>query len=208
MPEKTTISDMVVSRLPYYLQALRHMASQGHQVILSQELGTHLGISAPQIRKDLSLFGEFGKQGTGYDIANLIKQLNQILNTNCVWEMVIVGAGNIGRAIALYQDFIDRGFRIAMIYDNDPQKIGSRVGNYTVQDTKGMAAAIKAKRINIAVLAVPAAEAQEVTNQLVEAGIKAILNYAPIAITVSPDVHVQHLDPVVYLQQMTYYLET
>lgn len=205
---KTAISDMVVSRLPYYLQALRHMASQGRRVILSQELGAHLGISAPQIRKDLSLFGEFGKQGTGYDIANLIKQLNQILNTNCVWDMVIVGAGNIGRAIASYQDFTDRGFRVAMIFDNDAQKIGSMVGNYTVQDIKDMAAAIEANRIKIAVLAVPAIEAQQVTNQLVEAGIKAILNYAPIAITVPPDVHVQHLDPVVYLQQTTYYLET
>jgi redox-sensing transcriptional repressor len=208
MPGKTAISDMVISRLPHYLQALRHMASQGCRVILSQELGAHLGISAPQIRKDLSLFGEFGKQGTGYDIANLIGQLNQILNTNSIWDMVIVGAGNIGRAIASYQDFTDRGFRVAMIYDNDPQKIGSRVGNYIIQDIKDMAAAIKAKRIKIAVLAVPAVEAQEVTNQLVKADIKAILNYAPIAITVPADVHVQHLDPVVYLQQMTYYLET
>jgi len=120
--------------------------------------------------------------------------------------MVIVGAGNIGRAIASYQDFNDRGFHIARIYENDPQNIGTQVGDYTVQDIGDMLLKILSLGIKLAVLAVPDSVAQEVTSQLIEAGVKAIPNYAPIAISVPLDVQVQHLDPVVYLQQMTYFL--
>jgi len=201
------IPDIVVGRLPHYLRALQHMALEGRRLTSSQELSEHLGISAAQIRKDLSLFGEFGKQGTGYQIEYLLDQLRQILKVNRVWDIALVGAGDIGSAIARYQGFADRGFRVAIIFDNDSSIVGSLVGSFVVQSSEGMVEAIRTAQVRIAMLAVPAANAQEVADQLVQAGIKSILNYAPISLNVPEDVHVQYIDPVIHLQRMTYYLE-
>ena len=206
MGEKN-IPDIVVGRLPVYLRALQRMLIGGQYVTSSQDLATRLGISAAQIRKDLSLFGEFGKQGTGYDVAFLVEQLCKILKVDRVWDVVVVGAGDIGSAIARYQGFADRGFQVTMIFDNDPRKIGTRVGLFTVQSTTQMVEAIQSAGIQVAMISVPAASAQQVVDELVKAGIKAILNYAPLNITVPEDVHVQHTDPVTHLQRMTYYLD-
>lgn len=206
MPERE-IPDIVVGRLPLYLRTLRHMAGIGRQVTSSQELGEQLGISAAQIRKDLSLFGEFGKQGTGYNIAYLADELSRILNVHRVWDVVVIGAGDLGHAIARYQGFSDRGFRVAKIYDSDPKIVGSKIGEYVVEDAGNLVEEIKAAGIKIAMLVVPADKAQDVVDKLIEAGIKAILNYAPVTINVPGDVRVQHIDPTVHLQRMTYYLE-
>lgn len=206
MNKSPAIPDIVVSRLPLYLRALQRMAQEGQCVTSSHELGKRLGISAAQIRKDLSLFGEFGKQGTGYQINYLIEKLRQILNVNRVWDMVVVGAGDIGHALCRYQGFKDRGFRVVMVFDNDPQKIGSKVGPFTVQSTETMIQAIREHDIKVAMLAVPADQAQAVADLLVQAGIKAILNYAPINLVVPEDVFVQNTDPVTHLQRMSYYL--
>jgi redox-sensing transcriptional repressor len=119
-----TVPDIVVGRLPRYLQALQQLQQNGQKTTSSQELGEKVGISAAQIRKDLSLFGEFGKQGTGYSIPYLIDQLQTILNIKQVWDMVLVGAGDLGHAIAHYGGFRNRGFRVAMVFDNDPKKVG------------------------------------------------------------------------------------
>jgi len=201
------IPGIVVGRLPVYLRALQRMAAEGRRVTSSQELGEKLGISAAQIRKDLSQFGEFGKQGTGYDIPYLITNLCHILKVDRVWDMAVVGAGDIGSAIARYQGFADRGFRVAMIFDNDPAKVGTRVGDFIVRDTAQMVESIRAAGIRIAMIAVPAAQAQAVADELVKAGVKAILNYAPLNINVPEGVWVQHTDPVTHLQRMTYYLD-
>jgi redox-sensing transcriptional repressor len=182
------------------------MAQEGRQVTSSQELGERLGISAAQIRKDLSQFGEFGKQGTGYNIEYLVDQLRQILHVNKDWEIAVVGAGDIGSAVARYRGFANRGFRVAMIFDNDPEKIGTNVGEFTVQADDCLIDAIQKAGILLAMIAVPAFHAQEVADQLVKAGVKAILNYAPVSINVPPDIHVQYIDPVTHLQRMTYYL--
>ncbi len=200
------IPDIIVSRLPVYLRALRHMQAQKQQTTSSQELGDQVGISAAQIRKDLSQFGEFGKQGTGYNIAFLIDKLREILHLEKVWDVALVGMGDMGHALARYPGFTDRGFRIAMAFDNDPTKIGTKVGEYVVQDSKGMAEVIQRAGVKIAMVCVPAEAAEEVTNQLVEAGVKSILNYAPISLTVPDGVRVQYLDPSIGLQRMTYYL--
>lgn len=205
--EEKMIPDIVVGRLPVYLRALQRMVYEGRQVTSSQELGERLGISAAQIRKDLSQFGEFGKQGTGYQIDYLVDQIREILNVNRVWEIVVVGAGDIGSAVARYGGFTNRGFAVCLIFDNDPEVIGKTIGNYTVQDTADMVPAIRQAGAQIAMLAVPASQAQEVANQLIEAGIKAILNYAPLSLNVPEDVHVQYIDPVIHLQRMTYYLK-
>jgi redox-sensing transcriptional repressor len=199
--------DIIIGRLPVYLRALQHMQARGVQTTSSQELGEQVGISAAQIRKDLSQFGEFGKQGTGYNIDFLIGKLREILKVDRVWDVAVVGMGNMGHAIARYQGFTDQGFRITMVFDNDQAKIGERVGNFTVQDIKDMTAIVRKAGLKIAMLCVPAASAQQVANQLVEAGIKAILNYAPISLNVPKGVWVQYLDPSVGLQRMTYYLD-
>jgi redox-sensing transcriptional repressor len=204
---KQEIPDIIVSRLPIYLRALRHMQAQGRQTTSSQELGDQVGISAAQIRKDLSQFGEFGKQGTGYNIAFLTDKLREILKVERVWDVAVVGMGDMGHALARYQGFSDRGFRVATVFDSDPAKIGEKVGNFVVQDTKELVTSIKKAGIKIAMVCVPAAAAQEVTNQLVEAGVKAILNYAPINLSVPKGVRVQYLDPSIGLQRMTYYVD-
>lgn len=206
MDEKP-IPDIVVGRLPIYLRALQRMAEDNQHLTSSQELSERLGISAAQIRKDLSQFGEFGKQGTGYNIEFLVDQLRQILKVNRVWDIAVIGAGDIGSAVARYQGFSNRGFRVTMIFDIDPGKIGTQVGPFVVQDYTTMSAAISEASIRVAMVAVPAMSAQRVAEDLVKAGIKAILNYAPININVPEGIYVQHTDPVTHLQRMTYYLE-
>ncbi len=201
------IPDIVIGRLPIYLRALQRMEQSGQQVTSSQELGDLLGISPPQIRKDLSQFGEFGKQGTGYHVEYLSKQLQKILNLDQVWDMAIVGAGDVGHALARYQGFTDRGFQVGLIFDNDPEKIGTDIGGYPVHDIAKLSESIQAAGIKVAMLAVPAKFAQEVTDQLVEAGVKAILNYAPIQLTTPASVRVQDIDPATHLQNMSYYLK-
>jgi redox-sensing transcriptional repressor len=205
--QKQQIPDIVVARLPQYLRSLQRMAREGRQVTSSQELAERLGISAAQIRKDLSQFGEFGKQGTGYHITFLTEQLQKILHVNHDWDMVVVGAGGIGSAIARYKGFNNRGFNVRYIFDNDPEVIGSKVGDFVVQDYARMGETIRANGIKLAMIAVPTSIAQDVTNKLIEAGIRAILNYAPISINVPQGVLVQYIDPSIHLQRMTYYLE-
>lgn len=200
------IPDIVVGRLPIYLRALQRMMEEGRKVTSSQELGERLGISAAQIRKDLSQFGEFGKQGTGYSIDYLSEQLCGILKVDRVWDVAVVGAGDMGSAVARYQGLTNRGFRITMIFDNDPAKIGTKIGQFIVQDAADLERLIAEANIVIAMIAVPSSEAQGVADRLVKAGVKAIVNYAPISINVPEGIHVQYIDPVIHLQRMTYYL--
>jgi redox-sensing transcriptional repressor len=203
----TSVPDIVVGRLPLYLRALAQMTAEGKDVTSSQELGERLGISSAQIRKDLSQFGEFGKQGTGYNIGFLREQLKRILRVEKIWEVALVGVGDLGRAVAHYGGFVDRGFRIVALYDNDPNKIGQKVASFEVQDTARMVQDIRARGIKVAMLAVPAPDAQEVSSRLVEAGVRSILCYAPTSLAVPDYIHVQYIDPVLHLQRMTYYLE-
>ena len=202
---KPLVPDIVVGRLPLYLRALAEMKSEGKEITSSQELGDRLGISSAQIRKDLSQFGEFGKQGTGYNIEFLIQQLKRILKIEHIWDVALVGVGSLGYAVANYGGFVDRGFRIVSIFDVDPEKIQTQVGEFVVQDISDLQQDIRRKGIKVAMLAVPAEEAQAVTDELVEAGIQAILCYAPTSLNVPEDVKVQYIDPVLHLQRMTYY---
>jgi redox-sensing transcriptional repressor len=206
MAEKI-IPDIIVGRLPYYLRSLQRMAKENRHTTSSHELGERLGISAAQIRKDLSQFGEFGKQGTGYDIQNLISQLKKILKVDRVWDIAVIGAGDIGSGVVRYQGFNDRGYRVTLIFDNDREKIGSHIGDHFVHDSSRIVELIQAAGIKVAMITVPAEQAQSVADLLVKAGVKAILNYAPTSINVPPDVRLQYTDPVIHLQRMTYYLE-
>ena len=201
------IPDIVVGRLPVYLRALSRMSYEGQQITSSKELGERLGISSAQIRKDLSHFGEFGKQGTGYQIEFLIQQLQRILKVGTEWEVALVGVGDLGHALAHYNGFANRGFRITALFDNNPEVIGTAVNGLTILDATKLVPEIQARNLKIAMLAVPADKAQAVASQLVEAGIEGILNYAPINLTVPKRVRVQYIDPVIHLQRMTFYLQ-
>jgi redox-sensing transcriptional repressor len=201
------IPDIVVGRLPQYLRSLQRMAREGRTLTSSQELGERLGISAAQIRKDLSQFGEFGKQGTGYQISYLVEQLQKILNVDHEWEIAVIGAGDVGNAVARYKGFSNRGFKVCSIFDINPEKIGSQIGEFVILDYANLIESVRASRIKIAMITVPADRAQEVADRLVEAGVKAILNYAPISINVPEGVRVQYIDPSIHLQRMTYYMD-
>ena len=200
------IPDIIIGRLPVYLRALQRLADKGVLNTSSQELGEMIGISAAQIRKDISQFGEFGKQGTGYSIPFLVDRLRDILKVDRVWDVAIVGMGDMGHALARYNGFTNRGFHVVMVFDNDSTKIGQKVGEFEIFNTSLLTEKLKQQKIKIAVLTAPAAAAQEIADQLVKSGVKAILNYAPISINVPDGVYVQYIDPVTHLQRMTYYL--
>ena len=200
------IPDIIIGRLPVYLRALQRLAVTGVLTTSSQELGEMIGISAAQIRKDISQFGEFGKQGTGYSIPFLVERLRNILKVDRVWDVAIIGVGDIGHALARYNGFSNRGFQVSMVFDNDANKVGQKVGEFEIFSTAILVEKIKQQKIKVAILTVPASAAQEIADQLVKAGVKAILNYAPVSINVPDSVHVQYIDPVTHLQRMTYYL--
>jgi len=200
------IPDIVVSRLPSYLQTLNQMAKEGFYTVSSKMLADRVGVTAAQIRKDLSHFGGFGKQGTGYPIYHLIEELQKILNMDRVWKVAVVGAGDLGRALAHYQGFALRGIEIVLIFDIDPKIIGTQVGALTVLPVDQMASEIKKMGVKIAILTVPGDVAQPTAERLVEAGVEAILNYAPVTLILPESIHVQHIDPVLHIQRLMYYL--
>ena len=202
------IPSIVVSRLPKYLVSLERLQAMGSEQISSGELGAILNITPAQIRKDLSFFGGFGKKGTGYSTAHLISSIRKILNLDEIWDVAIIGAGKIGQALALYEGFLNRGFSNKVLFDTDPKKIGQTIGKCQVYDIKDLNKIVRKMNIQVALLAVPQKHAQEVANKLVEAGIKAILNYTPVHLTCPFEgVHVQQIDPILQLQHMTYYLK-
>ncbi len=201
------IPDIVIGRLPIYLRALNRMIQEEQEYTSSHELGERLGISSAQIRKDLSHFGEFGKQGTGYNINYLHDQIRHILKVDREWPVAVVGVGDLGHAVANYRGFKARGFRVACLFDADPGKIGEQVAGMVVQPMSQLRDEVRRQKITIGMIAVPAQEAQAVANQLAEAGVRALLNYAPITLAVPPDVRVQYIDPVAHLQHMTYYID-
>ncbi len=203
----SSILDIVISRLPVYLRALERLSQEGQEVTSSHELGKRLGISSAQIRKDLSHFGGFGKQGTGYRIAYLKEQLRQVLNVERDWEVALIGAGDLGNAVARYRGFSNRGFHIACVFDSAPDKVGKSIGEFLILPLDNLHTVITERGIKIAMVAVPAEAAQSVADTLIAAGVRAILNYAPINLNVPDNVHVQYIDPVIHLQRMTYYLD-
>jgi redox-sensing transcriptional repressor len=207
MPSES-VPDIVVGRLPLYLRALTELFARGKRNTSSQEIGEWLGMSSAQIRKDLSHFGEFGKQGMGYSVEELRARLSAILRIDNEWPVVIIGAGHIGRAVANYPGFADRGFRVKAVFDSDERLVGERIGATTVLHMDALESFVRDNGVRVAMISVPAAVAQTVVNRLIDAGIRAILNYAPISLNVPAHVRVENIDPVLHLQHMTYYLES
>lgn len=203
---KQEIPDIIVARLPRYLRALSVLRRKS-QTTNSKELGDFLGYSAAQIRKDLSQFGEFGKQGTGYNIDFLTEQINNILNLDKEWKMVLVGCGNIGHAILNYPGFSHNGFHVIAAVDSSKEMIGKKINDLiTIRDISDIEEIIKENNISIAMLTVPASVAQETAEKLVQFGIRAIISYAPVILTLPHNIRVEYIDPVISLQHITYYL--
>ncbi len=198
--------DVVIRRLPLYARSLRYLLDEGIQSVSSQELGERINVTAAQIRKDLSYFGEFGKQGIGYDVEKLLTHIERILGLTHRWPVVLVGVGHLGQAIARYEGFHTQGLEIVGLFDTDPQKVGQRVGDLEIQAFTHAAPLIQEQSVRLAIISVPAATAQTVADMLVEAGVRALLCYAPIILQVPDHVWVRYIDPVAVLHSMTYYL--
>ncbi len=201
------IPDIVIRRLPTYARSLAYMLQGGTTTVSSSELASRIGGTAAQIRRDLSYFGEFGKQGKGYNVNYLLEQIKEILNMDRDWNCALVGIGNLGQALVHYDGFRERGFHIVAAFDRDPRRIArTQLPGIEAYPMERLAEALKEKHIAIGIIAVPAEGAQEVADELVAAGIRAILNYAPIIVQVPDSVRIRHIDPISALQSMTYYL--
>lgn len=201
------IPEVVILRLPIYIRVLTRLKDEGVEVVSSGELGDHLGVTPAQIRKDLSYFGRFGKQGRGYNVSYLVGELREVLGSDQEWNVAVVGVGRLGRAIVNYPGFSPEGFKVVAAFDSDPREVGTNVGGIAVRNTTEVGTALRLMDIDIVIVAVPALQAQDVIDVLVDAGVKAILNYAPIAPKVPDEVKLRSIDPVLSLQTMTYHLK-
>jgi redox-sensing transcriptional repressor len=200
------IADSTIRRLSLYLRFLEEFEERGLTTISSDELAARGGTTSAQVRKDLSFFGSFGKRGLGYSVPELSSRLRKILGLEREWRVIIIGAGKIGAALAQYNGFAQRGFRITAIYDNDPQKIGRKVDGLTIRPIECLPTDAESADAEIAVIAVPANAAQATADLVVEAGIQAIMSFAPRRLTVPDDVAVKMVNMAMELEGLTFAL--
>jgi len=200
------ISDSTVRRLAVYLRFLEQSAAQNLATISSAELARRGGTTSAQVRKDLSFFGSFGKRGLGYSVPELSERIRDILGLKRAHRVVLVGAGQMGGALLHYRGFRQHGFDVVAVYDKDPKKIGTRSNGLLVRDVRQLEADLKKEPTDIAILVTPAEAAQEVADRLTRAGVKAILNFAPVPIAVPSDVAVQSVNMALELETLSYAL--
>src|SRR5690349_11410818 len=200
------IPEMTIRRLSVYTRCLLQLEEDGVKTISSQELAERFSLNSAQVRKDLAYFGEFGVRGIGYYVSGLKAELQRILGLDREWAVALVGFGNLGSALFHYKGFGRQGFRIAVVIDDDPGKIGRDVAGVPIVASRDMAREIKARGIQIAIVAVPPESAQTVTEQLVSAGIKAVLNFAPTRLRVARDVRLKNVDLSIELETLSFYL--
>src|SRR5207237_1404045 len=177
------IPNPAVRRLSLYLRQLEAFKRKDRRTISSKQLGESLNLTDAQVRKDLAYFGQFGHPGIGYRVDDLITQVKRILGTDKIWNVLLVGAGNLGRALLTYRGFEQKGFRLAAVFDADPAKVGKKHGEFDIQPLSELADTIGKLNIRLGIIAVPADAAQTVADQLVAAGLRGLLNFAPISIT-------------------------
>jgi redox-sensing transcriptional repressor len=196
----------VIERLPSYLNVLLHLREEGSETVSSAELSDLAEVNAAQIRRDLAYFGQFGKRGVGYEIALLIDRIQRILGSDHVQRLAIVGAGNLGSAIAQYDGLRSRGFIVAGIFDSDVRRIGTRVGDLIVRDVAELERVVREQGIRFGVIAVPPDAAQAVAERLCRAGIRVVVNYSTAFVHVPDEVTLHNTDPVRELLHTLYYL--
>jgi redox-sensing transcriptional repressor len=200
------IPEMTIRRLSVYTRCLLQLEEDHVKTISSQDLAERFNLNSAQVRKDLAYFGEFGVRGIGYYVAGLRNELQRILGLDRAWPVVLVGFGNLGSALFHYKGFGAQGFKIAAIVDDDPAKVAHTVDSVPILPSRDMAREVKARGVQIAIVAVPADAAQTVADQLVAAGIKAILNFAPARIKVPRDVRLKNVDLSIELETLSFYL--
>jgi redox-sensing transcriptional repressor len=201
------ISELTTNRLSIYLRCLNELAAAGVETISSQALAEQFNLNSAQIRKDLAYFGEFGVRGVGYYVNELREHLMKILGLTTDHRLAIIGAGNLGMALANYQGFNGEVFHIVALFDSDPEKIGARSrSGLAVEDIRHLARVIEREKVDIAVIAVPAGAAQQVLDQVTSAGVKAVLNFAPVRLHPKPGVRVKNVDLAVSLESLSYFL--
>jgi len=208
--KRKNIPSVTINRLSIYHRCLEKLIEnidkRKPKFVSSSEIAEMTGINSAQIRKDLAYFGEFGKRGTGYPLIDLSRELKKILGLDKKWSVIIAGAGNLGKALVRYKGFHKRGFIIKGIFDNNPSKIGKKLGHIFIYDIKEVEKFIQAENINIGILVVPADSAQEVADKMVTGGIKAILNFAPVRVILPPKIKIHNVDLSIEFEGLTYYL--
>ena len=200
------ISPLTLNRISVYLRCLRRLQDLGVARISSQELARRFNLSASQIRKDLAQFGEFGIRGVGYEVVHLRERLECLLGIEREHPAIIVGAGNVGTALARFPGFRSGSFRILGVFDKDPEKVGNEIAGLTVRDSRDLTRGVADTGAEIAILTVPADAAQENYDALVAAGIKAVLNFAPVQLDLDPRVRVKNVDLLILLEELAYFL--
>jgi redox-sensing transcriptional repressor len=203
-PRPELIPNPAVKRLSLYLRQLEAFKRKDRRTISSKQLGESLNLTDAQVRKDLAYFGQFGHPGIGYRVDDLIAQVKRILGTDKVWNVLLVGAGNLGRALMAYKGFNAKGFRLSHVFDANPQLAGKRLGPFTIQSMGELAETIEKNQIRLAMIAIPADNAQAVVDQLVAAGIRGILNFAPTSVSVPPHIALNAVDLSVQLEQLSF----
>ena len=201
------IPDATVARLPVYLRALYALAERGVTTVASDELARSAGVNSAKLRKDLSHLGSYGIRGVGYDVEYLVYQVSRALGLTQRWPVVIIGAGNLGRALANYGGFLNRGFRIEAVLDSDPSMVGRKVGSAIVRHVSELEALVAEHSIAIGVIAVPAGAAQAMCDRLVATGVTSILNFAPLVLTVPEGVDVRKVDLSIELQILAFHAQ-
>lgn len=201
---ETAVPKAVVNRLSLYLRELQHLMRDGNETISSTHLGRLLGFTDAQVRKDLAYFGPFGYPGIGYRCEELVSAIKKILGTHQPWPLVIVGMGNLGRALIGYRGFQHQGFQTVAAFDTDPNKVGQRIDEVPVHHLNDLGTIVREQQVRLAVIAVPGASAQRVADVLVEAGIEGVLNFAPVTINVPTHVHLVGVDLAIELEQLSF----
>jgi redox-sensing transcriptional repressor len=201
------IPEATVARLPVYLRALYALAENGTATVSSEELAVAAGVNSAKLRKDLSHLGSYGTRGVGYDVQYLVYQVSRELGLTQDWPVAIIGAGNLGRALANYGGFASRGFRIAALLDADASVVGTPVAGLVVQHSDEMETVIRRHRVSIGVIVTPAASAQSVCDRLVAAGVTSILNFAPVVLNVPEGVDVRKVDLSIELQILAFHAQ-
>lgn len=196
-----------VSRLTLYLRTLNALLAEGTESVSSEALADSAGVGSANVRKDLSHLGSYGTRGVGYDVANLSSRIAQALGLTHEWRVAIVGAGNLGRALARYAGFESRGFHVAAVLDADQMLIGTEIGWLRVSDVANLESVLASTRANMVVLALPAAVAQSVCDRVVAAGVHSILSFAPVALSVPEHVNLRKVDMATELQILAYHAQ-
>jgi redox-sensing transcriptional repressor len=201
------ISEAVVRRLPIYLRFLNELSLSSVQTVSSQDLGDKLNLNPAQIRKDLAYFGEFGRKGVGYNVDYLIEKIRQILKLDKRMNVALVGTGNLGRALCNYNTYIKDNMKIVAVFDADLSKAGASINHLIVQPMNELSVTVERLDISVGIITVPAPEAQNVADQFVAAGIRGILNFAPVVLKAAPGVRIHHADFTAELLSLAYYMD-